>query len=141
MVIPLAPCQPAQPLVQPSQHRLGGKEFNAGGGQFDGQRQAIEPLAQFRHGGLIGGRELPARLRRLRPLNKQPHRWRTQFWLHGQGRHGKFIFPVQPQNFPACYQHLELGGMAQQSAHHGRGGDNLLKVIENEELVTAVQRL
>ena len=72
---------------QPSQYLVRGQQPHGGGGEFQGQRQAVEPAAQLgdRGGVLAGQRE--AGLDIPGPVHEQPHR--RGFGEHRQGASGR----------------------------------------------------
>ncbi|MCC2629686.1 MAG: hypothetical protein K0S14_3336, partial [Thermomicrobiales bacterium] len=63
--------QQRQALLQALEQRVRREQLDEGRGQFDGQRQAIEPMANLRHSRGVGSGHREAGLHGLRPLDKK----------------------------------------------------------------------
>jgi hypothetical protein len=106
------PCsQDVQSTMQSSEQCLWWEQFDAGGGQFDGQGQPIESSTDLGDGRSIVRRELKISSDGLCPLNEQVHRgnlgersviwellgiWERKRW------DGELLFGTQVQHLPAC---------------------------------------
>jgi len=66
--------QQVEAAAEPGQERGGRQQADPGGGQFDRERQAVQPGADLRHGGRVPGRERKPRPRRRRPRHEEAHR-------------------------------------------------------------------
>ncbi len=109
-------------------------------GELDRERQPVEPPADA--GDLRGaGRvELEARIDRLRPHREEPHRVGLDERLErkvGVGsverRHRVLALGCQPQRGAARGEDPEARGRGEEVADEGRGGEDLLEVVEHEQ--------
>ena len=144
-------------MLEPAEDRLGRQELDPRGGQLDGQRHAVEPGADGRHGGrvLVGDGE--ARLDRHRALDEQAHggvlldrrrvdgarlaghgqslepaqvarvRWRRQ------AGHRVLLLARHVQGGSAGDDDLDPGARPQQVGDDRRRRDHLLEVVEHEQ--------
>ena len=132
----------AQPMAELREHALRRQHPHPRRGEFDRQRQAVEPVADLRHRGsvLVGDRE--GGLHRHRALDEQGHRFvlgqsiqRRQASEVGQrqGRNGIIRLAGQTQHFPAGDQHFQAWRSAQELAEQWRGIDHLLEVVQHQQ--------
>ena len=121
---------------------LGGQDLGPGGGQLDGQRQAVQPGADPRHrlGVLLG--QLEAGPHRLGPLDEQPDRVGAAEGFgvgrpcrvgQGQRRHHQLLLPPERERDPGGGQHREPGGGGEQLLDHRAGLPHLLEVVGHEQ--------
>ena len=111
-------------------------------GQFDRQRQAVEPIADLRHGGsvLVGDREGGSHCDGA--LDEQRHRfvlgeslqWRQLFQVgQRQGWNRIIRFGRQAQHLPAGDQYLQPRRGTEEIGDQRGGVDHLLEIIQHEK--------
>ena len=127
---------------QPAQQRVGLEQPGAGGGQLDGQRQALQAPADLRHRRrvVLGEGEVVAH--RAGPVDEQRHRRRRRQLLerHAAGlgrqrqrRHRVLPLGPQLQHRAAGGQDRHAGTAGQQLVEVAGGVDHLLQVVEDQQ--------
>ncbi len=109
--------------VEPGQDPLRGKYVDAGRGQLQSQRQAVQPYTELGHGLGVRGRERKRWIDRAGAVQKQSHGWHVgQRFEVGQSaeirqlqrRHGNDPFPTQAQPGPTGHQDFQMRTRGQQ---------------------------
>jgi hypothetical protein len=136
-----AAAEQRQPVVQTFQERHGRQRFHPRGGQFDREREAVDPVHDLgNHRQRLGG-ETELGSDGLRALDEQPHRARHPGILsRGRGvqrqwSNGELALAGDPESCAAGDQERHAGAETQEIAHLRPRGDHLLEVIQDQELV------
>ncbi len=108
-----------EPLRQPIQDLGRGERLDAGGGEFDGERERVEAGTEL--GDLLGRLD-------LRPLAKQ----RDGFGL-GKRWHRILDLSLHAQERAARDEERQVGTCGEEGRELGRRLDHLLQVVEQEE--------
>jgi hypothetical protein len=125
----------AEPVVEAVGDLLGREGAQAGGGQLDGERLAVEAAADLGDGGPGGGVEREAGPHGGGPVDEE---------LDGVG-FGERVDGVQhlarhPQRLAAGGEHPQAGARGEQGlGQRGDVGDEVLAVVEHEDRVAAVE--
>src|SRR6266487_3873653 len=140
--------QHRKPTVEPPEQGLGGQQFAPRRCQLQGQWQSVQLDADLGDRRRVVLRKDKIGLHRLRTLNEKRDRpvvqqllmrWQVQRIGQGERRHRKLVFPLHMQYCPAGHQDLE-GGTGQQQFHQGgRGCEDLLKIIQQQQEVFVAQ--
>jgi hypothetical protein len=114
-----------------------------------GERNAVEPLADARHGGSVVLVEFEARCRGLGPLREQTDRLMAHqlagsslFPRVGKREGGNEPGPLtrDAQGLPAGREYLELGARAEKVVRQPRARlDEVLAVVQNQERLSGLQ--
>jgi hypothetical protein len=120
-----AVAQQLQPALEPLEQRRQREQPRAVGGQFDRQRQPVEPAADLLDDGLIGD---PVGAGGGDAGGEQ----------RGRVRHGERLHPVgmlgcQPQRRAARRQHREVPNRREQLGDLGRVGEEALDAVEDQQ--------
>jgi hypothetical protein len=124
------------------QEGLRRQEPDAGGSQFEGQRQPIQVHTQFGNRSCIGGSELKAGEQAACPLHEESHGRRLGDVLgsqvlgeirQGEGSHGKDLFGLHMQQRSARHQDPELRADREEVLDLWSSGHDLLEVIEQQQ--------
>ena len=145
-----APDQERQALREAGQHGSRREERAPRSGQFDRQRQAVQPVADGRHrpGVLIRKRE-PG-VGRPRPVDEEPNRgdpgqlvrrWQPVRVGHRQRGHRHNAFAGEPQRGPAGGQNRQARAPAQEIGGQRRRVEQVLEIVENQQQVAVAQRI
>ena len=140
MARPLVPAtarQQLEPLVQPDAHLGQAEGAHAGGGEFQGQRDAFQGAAQ---GGEVGGVPVghgEVRADGLRPVHEHLRAGAAGKLLGGLGRvgdrqgHDRHLALAGHVQTPPGRHQTGQGGRFFQEGQHGRGGArrDLLEVV------------
>ncbi len=128
--------------LQPRQHLLGREDLGPGGGQLDGQGQAVEPGGDLGHRRGVLLRDSEPRLHRQGPLREQPDGLEPAeggevghlLGVGGlEGRHQILLLAAQPQHDPGGGHHLQPGGRDEELLDHGARLHHLFEVIDHQE--------
>ena len=131
-----------KPGVDADQQRGGGEEIHAGRGQLDGERQPIEALADGSHDDGMPRIDPEGRFHLARPVHEERDGRRGQEAVdmrhtgqvgQGQGRHAEPPLTPKAQALAAGGDHLQGGAGCQQVGHHGRGGQQVLEIVQHEQ--------
>jgi hypothetical protein len=129
-------------VLEPAQHLVPLEQLHAGGGQLDGERQAVEARGDRRDRGGVRVGELEVRPHRGRALDEQLDRRGLQDPIRpagrvqvreGQCRHRELVLTGEAKARPARRQHLEAGTVPQKLGHERRSRRKVLEVVEHEE--------
>jgi hypothetical protein len=120
---------------------------NAGSGQFDRQWQAVEPTADPNQGGGVRLRDAEGGVDRLGPRREEAYGagglGSNESSVLGIGdverRDWEDPFVRDPEERPAGGQHRQAGVVREKLRDPGRGVDDLLKVVEDEQEPTITQ--
>src|ERR1700694_3197472 len=112
-------------------------------GEFDGQRQAVEPSAEMNDRGLIRVGQLEGARCRRRTLCKQHHgfvlsqlteRYRFVPWRQFERWDWHHVLPKYLERLPACGDHPHTGCSAKHFGHElGGRFDQVLAVVQDEQ--------
>ena len=133
--------QQRQALLQALEQRVRWEQLDEGGSQFNRQRQAIEPMANLRHSGGVGGhREVG--LHGLRPLDKEANCLELEHLLErrqvlrvGQGERRKRVLLLAGvcSGVRLSHEHLQPGPPARRLVTSGTRIDDALEIIQDEQ--------
>ena len=125
---------------EPLQNLSRREQLRSRRGELDCERQSVEPPADAGDLRCAGRVELEARIDRLRPRREEPHRVGLDERLErkvGVGsverRHRVLALGCQPQWGAARGEDPQARGRGEEVADEGRGGENLLEVVEHEQ--------
>ena len=126
---PRAPDEQPEPVVEAGLDLLGGEGPEPGGGQLEGERDAVEAGAHGPHRRLAGGVQGEPRADRARPFHEQSHGV-----VGGQGRHLPDGLPRQAEWLAAGCQHRHLRAGPQQGGRDlGRPLPHVLAVVQADQ--------
>ena len=133
---------------EPVQQRGRVQQPGPGGGQLDGQRQALQAATDLSHRRCVAFGEGKAGPHRAGPVHEQRHR-RGGLQLRDQGSAGTGrqrrdrVFPLgpQPEHRTAGGQDRQLRAAGQQLAQVGRDLDHLLQVVQDQQPGAVAERL
>ena len=141
-----APGEEPEPLVE-QRRDLGGLEAgDAGGGELDGERDAVEPAADLHHGRRVGLVDVKRRCDGRGPFGEQRGRVRRQ---RRRGRRrlgnreradGPQLLAVDAEPLPAGRQHAHVLAAAEDRVGEV-GGDveHMLAVVEHDQAVASAE--
>ena len=139
---PQAACQARAQLAR-------GEQPAARGHALEGQRQAVERLAERDDIRGRGRGECDVGPHRPRPLHEEAHRrdpgqrvdvpGRGRSIGQGQGRHGEYVLPAHAQGDPAGDQRRRLRAVREHVGQRRAGRGHLLHVIEHQKHTPAAQ--
>src|SRR5947209_168422 len=136
-------------LRETRQEGLRWQESDAGGGQFQRQREPIQAHTQLGNCSCIGCRELKAGELAACPLHEESHGRRLGDALgsqvlgeirQGKGSNGKELFGLQMQYRSARHQDRELRAEREEVLDLWRGGHDLLKVVQQQQQTLVLQK-
>ena len=146
--VPAAACQELESLVEPGKELLGRKNADAGGGQLNGQGQAVETTADRSDGRGIALVQDEPWFDRLGALQEELHGRgclcgrkgvlpcrRRQ----GQGSDWNLLLGTHSQGRTRGRQHAQPGRSIEETGDQGRGRDHLLEVIKQQERLAQPQ--
>ena len=136
-----APDEQGQGLIQPGDQRRGRQELDPCRRQFERQGQAIEPLGDPGDGGRVLLAKDEIRSRGAGAVDEQPHRLavrhrgdrRALLAGHLQRRDFELLLAADVQRRAAGHHDLQLGRSPQDRGDHGRRGDQVLEIIEQQQ--------
>ena len=140
--------QHAHPVVEPGQQRLRGQQPDPGGGQLDGQRQAVQPTADLGDGLDVAPGQLEARGLGAGPGREQADRGVVlerrgvadrAGRRDGKRRHREFVLAAEPEYGPAGHQDHQARARGQQVGDDGSTGGHLLEVVQDQQEPLAPQ--
>ncbi|MFI6291544.1 hypothetical protein ACIBEJ_08135 [Nonomuraea sp. NPDC050790] len=127
-------------MVEPGQDLLGRQGAHVGGGQFEGERDAVEAFAEPVHGLQVRGGELPVVGDGGGAVGEQPGRLRQLGLVLGGGRRAgqradaEDVLAGDVQRDAGGGQDGQPGGGAQQVLGEvGAGVDQVLAGVEDQE--------
>src|SRR5579871_4875679 len=137
------------------EHLSGCADPRPGGGEFERQRDAIEPAAQRSDSLGVTGRDLKVRARSLRAIHEELDAGKLQQLfrraeLRGsrQWRQREFLFVLDVERLPRCNEARQSGRRAAQLLYQGGAfgglrllGQKLFKIIQEEEGRASAERL
>ena len=117
-------------LLEPREQRAGSEQARACGRELDRQRQPVESRADLLDGRI--GVDLAADSKR--PIDEKCDGV-------GRGERVELVFHLarQAQRRPARHEHLKIRRLRQQVGDAGRGGQQVLEVVEQQEHRAAAQ--
>lgn len=121
----------AEAVVQPVRDLAWGEHAEPGGGEFDGEREAVEAQTDLGagRGGLVVGVDAEAGPGGGAPVGEQPQRDGL-----GQRLDGPQQLPRYAEGFAAGGQHRQLRAALQQFRDEAGGGlDDVLAVVEDQQ--------
>jgi len=126
--------------LQASEERLRGEDLGAGSGQFDGQRQPIQPPADSGYNRGVVGREGKLGVDGSGAENEQADRIGISGIVRGTGcvigyrqrRHRELTFAGDAQRRAAGSEHHQIGAGGEQVGDGGGGLYHLLEVVEHQ---------
>ena len=130
--------QQVEAMLQTRQDGPRREHLDAGRCQFDGQRQPVEPDADFGYGGGVFLAQGKGRTHGARPLHEERHglvlpqafeRGQALGIRDSQGRYGKLVLALHVQRCPAGHQDLEFGAGCKQVRHQRSRLDDLLEIV------------
>jgi hypothetical protein len=144
-----APGQEPEALVEQAGDLGRAESGHPGGGQLDGQRDAVQPPADFRHRRQGQRVEPEVAVHRGGPLREQPHRIRPHGLLNvgsgprgGQGPDSQHLLPADPQRLAAGGQDSHRRAVAQDVGHElADGVEDMLAVVQNQQQLFGGQHL
>jgi hypothetical protein len=152
-----APRQHPEPVLEAGEELLHRQHPDAGRGQLEGQRDAVQPHAHLRDGGGVPGGQAEPGERRPGPVGEQAHglrpgdlrdrgprlRVRTAGERRErQRRHAPHRLTREPQRLAAGRQDADVRAGAQQRlGQRGAGADEVLAVVEHEQEALGPQRV
>ncbi|MFN8678527.1 MAG: hypothetical protein U0Z70_19275 [Thermomicrobiales bacterium] len=123
-----------------------GEVTQAGRRQFDGQRQAIERPADGSNVSHIVSGECKRSRGRLRPVHEQANCGKSsRLWRRvsvgaqirqREGRQRQAVLARDVEHCATCDHDAQRGPRLQQVGKHGRGRNDLLEVVEDEQCVS-----
>ena len=140
--------QHGKPTVEPPEQCLGWQQFAPRRCQLQGQWQPIQPDADLGYCNRVVLRECKIWLHHLRTLNEKGDRsvlqqllmcWQVERIGQGEGRNRKLVFPLYVQGRPAGHQDIDEWTGQQQFNQRGRGLEDLLKIIQQQQEVFVTQ--
>ena len=143
-----ARCEHVERVVEPLEQRIRRQQPEAGSGELECERQAVQALADGRDGRRVLRRQLERFPGRLGALDEQRDGGRTaermgivdvQVVRQGQGRHPVFVLAADAQRRLARDEEAELRCGGEQLGHEGRRGQDLLEVVEHEQRGAAAE--
>lgn len=141
--------QKLKPALEAGDHRFRLKQLDAGGGELDRERQAVQTSADLPHRAGVLGAQTEIRPRRLRALHEERNRRE-----HAQGiavdgvaaqmgnrerHHRELVLAGEAQHRPARDQHLQRGAGLQQIADEGGRVEHVLESIQDEQRLAVLQ--
>ena len=147
--VPAGVDEESQLRVEALQHRRGGQEPHPGGRELDGERQAVQRLADGHDGRSVPWCECEVRLHGPGAFDEQLDGGRRGRARDGAGRRGirrrqrRHLvdpFATDAQHDPARHEEHRVGGERVQPHDLGGGIDDLLEVVEDDEHAPPVQR-
>jgi hypothetical protein len=128
---PLTPRRVSRPFTgnleaprQTTEHLLDREVANAGRGELDRKRKAVQRVTELTH--RRGGIELP--VHRPRPGDEELHGL-----LVGERRHAELVLAVQAEGLPAGDQDAEAGSCREQRPEDRGRGLHLLEVVDQQQ--------
>jgi hypothetical protein len=130
-------------IVQTGGDLFRGQQFDARGGQFDGERDAVELMAHLGDRGRVFARQCETGLARHRPIHEKLHgalpgqnvqRWQAARVRRFQGGHRVGGFAGDAQRLAAARQNAHVGAAGQQTV--GKPGarlDQVLAVVQHQQ--------
>ena len=137
-----AATQQVEPALQPLQDALRREDLDAGRGQLDGQRQAVQGSHEPGHRRRVGLGQAEVRPGRPGPLHEEGHAVDLGQGLQGrqvgrvgdaQGRHRVLLLAVDVERGPRGDDAGQARRRPQEVAQEGRRAGDLLHVVEHEE--------
>jgi hypothetical protein len=146
---PAARGEQAQPVVQPVTQALQPQQRQPRRGQFDGQRDAVQPAADVEHGGQVAGVQSELRLDRAGAVLEQRQRIASGRPLcqrlgagsgHGQRAQPHHVLEAHAQRLLAGGQQVQPRGPLQQGSRQGRHGlHQVFAVVQHQQHLTRAQ--
>jgi hypothetical protein len=136
-------------MFQPGQQGLRREQLDAGSGQFDGERQAIQVCTNLSESRGVGRGHLERRLNSLGTLEEEGNGGIVRQGIYGgklfkirerQWRNGKLVFPLDVQGGATGDQDAEVWATGQQVRQLWCRWQELLEVVEQEQQVLVSQK-
>src|SRR2546421_4532874 len=140
--------QHGKPMVQPPQQGLGRQQFTPRRSQLQGQGQPVQLDADLGESSRVVLRECKIGLHCLRTLNEKGDRpilqkllmrWQVERIGQGERRNRKLVFSLHVQDRSAGHQDLDGGTGQEEFNQRGRGLEDLLKIIQQQQKVFVTQ--
>ncbi len=133
-------------MLQLGQHRPRWQDGDPGGGELDGQRQAVQPatnLGGYRDVCLGEAVASPSgrcreQSNRLEP-GQDVGRRKVAGIGQGERRHWEGVFAGEAQDDAAGDEQAEAGRVGEEIAEHNRGREDLLGIVEHQEEATLAE--
>ena len=134
--------QNAHPVIEPGQQRLRGQQPDPGGGQLDGQRQAVQPTADLGDGPDVAPGQLEARGFGAGPGREQANRGVVlerrgvpgrAGRRDGKRRHREFVLAAEPEHGAAGHQDHQARARGQQVGDDSSARGHLLEVVQDQQ--------
>src|SRR6266567_2150308 len=136
--------QHGKPVVETPQQGLGRQQFAPRRCQLQGQGQPVQLDTDLGYSSRVVLRKDQVGLHHLRALHEQGDRrvvqqflmsWQVKRIRQGERRHGELVFALHVQYSPAGHQDLDRWTGQQQFHQRGRGFEDLLEVIQQQQEV------
>ena len=121
-------------VLQTSEHRRRGQQLDPRRGQLDRERQAVELVADLRDRGQVGLVRLEVRTHLARPLEEH-----ADGGLARERARAELLLPGDAQPCAARHGDLQARARGDDRRERGRGFDDLLEVVDDEQQPAAVE--
>ena len=140
--------QQGEPVVQPGHDRVRWQQPYRAGGQFQRQRQPVQPAAQGRHRGGVGFGQGEAGCGLPSPFDEQRHRlapqevrYRSAVRRQAQRRYRVPHLAGDPEGLAAGGEHADAGGVPRQGRYRlGAVAEQVLAGVEDQQRGAAGER-